>query len=109
MTFKFKEINNRTVLQYITNMKPSHCCGHDNISSNTLKLIANEVSPSVTLTINQSLSIGIFPDSLKTEKVIPIHKKCEKNNNAKLSAYFYVTYVIQNNRKCYALATNALF
>ena len=28
MTFKFKEINNRTVLQYINNMKPSHCCGH---------------------------------------------------------------------------------
>ena len=59
-------------------MKPSHCCGHDNISSNTLKLIANEVSPSLTLIINQSVSTGIFPDSLKTAKVIPIHKKDEK-------------------------------
>ena len=54
ITFQFEEIDNRTVLQYINNMKPSHCCGHDNISSNTLKLIANEVSPSLTL-INQSL------------------------------------------------------
>ena len=77
-TFQFEEIDNRTVLQYINNMKPSHCCGHDNISSNTLKLIANEVSPSLTLIINQSLSTGIFPDSLKTAKVIPIHKKDEK-------------------------------
>ena len=74
-TFQFEEIDNRTVLQYINNMKPLHCCGHDNISSCTLKLIANEVSPSLTLIINQSLSTGIFPDSLKTAKVIPIHKK----------------------------------
>ena len=57
-------------------MKPLHYCGHDNISSNTLKLIANEVSPSLTLIIiDQSLSTGIFSDSLKTAKVIPIHKK----------------------------------
>ena len=73
--FQFEEIDNRTVLQFINNMKPSHCCGHDNISSNTLQLIANEVSPSLTLIINQSLSTGIFPDSLKTGKVMPIHKQ----------------------------------
>ena len=56
-------------------MKSSHCSRHDNITSNTLKLIANEVSPSLTLIIYQSLSTGIFPDSLETAKVIPLHKK----------------------------------
>ena len=108
-TFQFEEIDNSTVLQYINNMKPSHCCKHDNISSNTLKLIANEVSPSLTLIIKQSLSTGIFPDIMKTAKVIPIHKKNEKNINVKLSPYFYITCVVQNNRKCYVIATNALF
>ena len=77
-TFKFEEIINRTVLQYINNIKSSHCCGYDNISSNTLKLIANEVTPSLTLFINQSLSNGIFPDSFKTAKMIPVYKKNEK-------------------------------
>ena len=50
-TSKFEVSENRTVLQYINNMNSSHCCGHDNISSNTntLMLIANEVSPSLTL------------------------------------------------------------
>ena len=48
-TFRLEEIDNKTVLQYINNIKFSHCCGHDNISSNTLKLIANEVSLSLTL------------------------------------------------------------
>ena len=38
-TFQFEEIDNRTVLQYINNKKPSHCCGQDNISSNTLNLL----------------------------------------------------------------------
>ena len=51
-TFGFEKIDNRTVLEYINNWKPSHCCRHENISSNTC--------------------------------------------------------VIQNNRMCYALATNAL-
>ena len=59
-------------------MKSSHCCRHDNINSNTLKLIANEVSPSITFIINQSLSTSIFTESLKTAKVIPFHKKDEK-------------------------------
>ena len=93
-TFQCKEIDNITVLQYINKTKPSHCCGHDNISSNTLKRIANELGQCLTLIINQSLSTGIFPDSLKTAKIIHIHKK---NNNVKLSPYFYITCVIQNN------------
>ena len=63
-------------------MKPSYCCGHDNISSNILKLIENEVSPRLSLIINQSLSTGIFPDSLRTAKYlfieVPIHRKDEK-------------------------------
>ena len=33
ITFQFEEIDNRTVLQYINNMKPSHCCGHKNMFS----------------------------------------------------------------------------
>ena len=47
-------------------MKLSHYCGHDNISGNTVKIIANEVS--LTLIIKQSLSTEIFPDSLKPRK-----------------------------------------
>ena len=49
------------VLHYINKLKPSHSCGHDNISSNALKIIAMEVSPCLTLIINQVLSTGQFP------------------------------------------------
>ena len=59
--FNFEHIDNVTVLHYINKLKPSHSCGHDNISSNVLKIIAMEVSPCLTLIINQVLSTGQFP------------------------------------------------
>ena len=50
----------------LNKLKPSHSCGHDNISSNVLKIIAIEVSPCLTLIINQVLSTSQFPKNLKT-------------------------------------------
>ena len=48
--FNFERINNMTELHYIDKLKPSHSCGHNNISSNVLKIFAIEVSPCLTLT-----------------------------------------------------------
>ena len=76
--FKFEQINNATVVQYINKLKSSHSCGHDSISSYMLKYIAKDVSPCLTLIINQTLSTGIFPKKLKTAKVIPIFKREEE-------------------------------
>ena len=45
IVFKFKEINNATVVQYINKLKSSHSCGHDSISSYILKYIAKDVGP----------------------------------------------------------------
>ena len=56
-------------------MKTSHSRGHDGISSELLKLIADDISKCITLIINQSLHSGIFPDKLNIAKVTPIHKK----------------------------------
>ena len=67
-----------TVLYYTNKRKLSHSCGHANISSNVLKIIAIEVSPCLTLIINQVLSTGQFPKNLKTAKVVFIHKTGEK-------------------------------
>ena len=59
----------------IKNLKLSNNKGHDGISSDLLKLMGNAISKSITLIINQSLRTGIFPDTLKIAKVIPIFKK----------------------------------
>ena len=46
-------------------MKTSQSNGHNGISSELLKLISNDFVDSITLTINQSLKSGIFPNQLK--------------------------------------------
>ena len=97
--FNFEHIDNVTVLHYINKLKPSHSCGHDNISSNVLKIIAMEVSPCLTLIINQVLSTGQFLKNLKTAKVIPIHKTGEKllmKNYRPISILPVVSKIIEN-------------
>ena len=74
-TFNFKLIDNATTMRYLSNLNPSHSCGHDNLSTVTLKYIANEISECLTLIINQPITRGIFPDQLKIAKVVPIFKK----------------------------------
>ena len=56
-------------------MKTSTSKGHDGISSELLKLITSDVSKCITTIINQSLTSGIFPNSLKIAKVTPIFKQ----------------------------------
>ena len=98
--FNFEQIDNMTVLQYINKLNPSHSCGHDNISSNVLKIIAIEVSPCLTLIINQVLSTGRqFPKNLKTAKVIPKHKTGETTlvkNYRPISILPVVSNIIEN-------------
>ena len=97
--FNFEQIDNVTVLHYINKLKPSHSCEHDNISSNVLKIIAMELSPCLTLIINQVLSTGQFPKNLKTAKVIPIHKTGEKSlmkNYRPISILPVVSKIIEN-------------
>ena len=65
-------------LQLLSKLTATHSCGHDNISSTVLKYISNEISECITLIVNQSIMTGIYPDSLKVAKVVPIFKKEDK-------------------------------
>ena len=55
-------------MQYLSKITNSHSCGHDNISSSTLKCIAHEICECLTLIINQSITTGIFSENLKIYK-----------------------------------------
>ena len=73
--FSFDTVDNGYVLNLIKKLKPKTSSGHDGLSSIMLGDIAVSVSPILTCIINQSLCTGIFPESLKVAKIIPIYKK----------------------------------
>ena len=72
--FKFEPITEETTMEILNNLKPKPSCGYDGISTKLLKTCKLEICKSMTLIINQTLSTGIFPDSLKVAKVIPLYK-----------------------------------
>ena len=77
--FKCDTITNNETIRIITNIKSKHSCGHDSISTALLKQIKTEISPSITLIVNQCLTTGIFPNKLKIAKVVPVFKKGDKD------------------------------
>ena len=66
-------------MQYLSKITNSHSCGHDNISSSTLKCIAHEIFECLTFIINQSITTGIFPNNLKIAKVVSLYKKDDQS------------------------------
>ena len=43
-------------------------------------ILANQISPSVSMLFNNSLSEGIFPECFKTDNIIPIFKSGDSNS-----------------------------
>ena len=66
------------VLNIINSPKNKHSTGHDNISTSFLKDIKGEIVQPLSIIINTSLCVGIFPELLKVAKVIPIYKAKDK-------------------------------
>ena len=73
--FLFDPISEETTIELLNNLKSKPTCGHDGISTKLLKACKNEICKPLTLIINQMLSTGIFPDTLKIAKVIPLFFK----------------------------------
>ena len=71
----FTTVNENVVAKIIESLKTKSSCGDDGLSTKLLKEIKNEICSSITLIVNQMITTGIFPDSLKIAQIIPIFKK----------------------------------
>ena len=56
-------------------LKPKSSSGVDDLSNKVIKHILEIIAEPLTSIINQMLNTGIFPDSLKISKVLPLFKK----------------------------------
>ena len=68
------------ILRIISSLQSSSSCGPDNISSFFLKLGSNILIYPLTIFFNFCVECGIFPDSLKMSKVVPIFKSGDKTD-----------------------------
>ena len=75
-TFNFVPVTRDEVISVIHNFAPKKEC---RVSTHLLKEISLLIAEPLSLIINQSLCSGIFPSKLKIAKVIPLHKKNEKD------------------------------
>jgi len=73
--FSFSDVTESTISKIIDSLKPKSSSGYDRISSILLKKIKSPLISPLVFLVNQSLNSGIFPDSLKIAKILPIHKK----------------------------------
>ena len=76
---KFKCITETETLKAIDNLENKNSSGHDGISNKLLKLTKNILIKPLTLKINQMITTGIFTDSFKKSKIIPIFKKGDQS------------------------------
>ena len=79
-TFTLTETTNDTVLKLIKPLPLSKASGLDGIPCCLLKEAAPIVAPSLTHTINLSITTGIFPDEWKLARVLPVYKEGAKND-----------------------------
>ena len=73
--FKFVDINKRTTEKALNKIKTSYGSGVDDIVSYFLKVAFPAISDSLCDIFNLSLSSGVFPDSWKVARVVPILKE----------------------------------
>ena len=66
------------VLQEINSLKNKKSCGYGNIPVYFFKVAAKVLAKPLSIFFNYSFRYGIFPDCLKTAKVVPIFKKGDK-------------------------------
>ena len=64
----------------INNLRPKSSSGIDELSNKVVKHIQEIIAAPLTIIINKMLITGLFPESLKISKVIPLFKKIMKNS-----------------------------
>ena len=72
---QFKCITDNDIRLAIDKLENKSSSGRDGISNKLLKVLKFELSKSLTLIINQMITTGVFLDSFKKSKIIPLFKK----------------------------------
>ena len=73
--YKIPYVSHGFVYKYLCKIKTSKATGFDEISARFLKLFAPYITDSIVKLCNLSIREDRFPNTWKTARVIPLHKK----------------------------------
>jgi len=77
-SFFLNPITSAEIILTVNEFESNKASGHDNISPKVIKKIIPQIADQLSTIFNKSFTNGIFPDSLKTARVSPIHKSEDK-------------------------------
>jgi len=78
--WQFHTITENELLEIINSLLPKSSCGFDLLTNRMLKKERVLFSKLMIDLINETLTLGTFPEALKIAKVIPIFKKGDQSN-----------------------------
>ena len=78
-SFMYDPISENEVYSQILQLNPLKAAGPENVPIKFLKILAPIISTYLRDAINKCHERGIFPNSLKNAKIIPIYKAKQKN------------------------------
>ena len=84
----FHQTSTHEITKIIKNLKNSKSVGWDNNPANILKINVMTLAPILSNLINKSLAQGLFSQSLKRAKILPIFKSKDKLNIANYRPIF---------------------
>ena len=76
----FHSISESEINEVISDLKNSNSTGYDDYNTKFIKLSAPLLAPALEKIFNLSINTGVYPDSLKIAKVIPIFKNGSKSS-----------------------------
>ena len=68
------------VLSQLRRLNPNKAHGPDELSSQLLKLVAEELAPALTIIFQQSYDLSSTPKDWNSAIVTPTYKKCKKSD-----------------------------
>ena len=78
-TLNEQEIPVEMVLTSLNQLDINKATGSDGIPIRLLKETASQIAPSLTMLLNKSLRLGIFPEEWKLTNIVPIFKKGKRD------------------------------
>lgn len=96
------DTNETEVMEIILKLKNNKTNDCNNLNTNIIKSIANEITSTITHLINTSFNTGIFPQSLKLSRVVPIykdHKHTDPNNYRPITITNTISKIIEKIMK----------